>query len=325
MMRVGIIGTGRMAKARTEALKQIPQADIRWICSRDRGRAESFIESYTDRSGIEPAADWEEAVKRKDTDAVIITTPNTLHRPMTLAALEAGKHVLTEFPHGATPEEGLECIASAEKRGLLLHSGLTHRYSPEHQKLKKLMREGKEENTVLGKPVSYQEVICSGNPISRWYGRDELSGGMFVSSLFHFIDELRDFFGEPVDSAGAYHSRREEDGKIVRDTGEVFLTFPGKLSAHISYARGMKKPGLGRRRTVIFEEGYFIEQGAGPVLLTPSGEVSPEFPAGDPLLTETRAFITGNRAENRTVRESQASLELAWSLMEKAGLRRFGR
>jgi predicted dehydrogenase len=333
-MRVGIIGTGRMAKARSGLLDRIAGARLQWVCSREKKRAVEFIrENGLDRTEgpVRALDNWKAAVADQDTEGVIITTPNALHYQMVKTALRSGKHVLAEYPHGTSPEEGEKLIESARKKGLLLHIGLTHRYGPGHAKLKALFGPDRPGPLIeeigsyeLGKPVSYQAIICSGNPISRWYDKDDLSGGMFVASMYHFIDETVSLFGKVHRSSAEYWSRRDEEGKITSDCGNVSLAFCGGCLAQISYSRGMVPPGLGYRRRAVFEKGYFVQGNNGAEVFGPNFRGKLDLSGDNALLKETQAFFSAAAAggpgiaENNTAAEAQVSLIVAHRLKQQA-------
>lgn len=84
-------------------------------------------------------------------EAVYVPTPNALHKKWTIAALEAGKHVLCEKPIACTAEEAEEMIAAAEKSGKLLMEAFMYRYGGKFRKMLQILQSG-----VLGKIKSVQ-------------------------------------------------------------------------------------------------------------------------------------------------------------------------
>ncbi len=92
-MRAGLIGTGGMAAARVRAIRQIDGLSLAWICSRDKDQARAFLRKLDNhrppRTECLCLSDWPKAVQRDDAEAVIITSPNTLHFAMAQAALLA--------------------------------------------------------------------------------------------------------------------------------------------------------------------------------------------------------------------------------------------
>ena len=79
-------------------------------------------------------------------DVIYVPTPNALHKKWTIAALEAGKHVLCEKPIACTAAEAEEMIAAAEKSGKLLMEAFMYRYADQFVKMMEILHSG-----VLGK------------------------------------------------------------------------------------------------------------------------------------------------------------------------------
>ena len=116
ILNVGMIGTGFIAKAHSNAFHQagyffkIPY-DIRLkvVCGRDRTKLEAMASQW---GWEELETDWRKVVDRKDVDAVDIAVPNALHAPISIAAAKAGKMVLCEKPLAVSLEEA-ETMAKA--------------------------------------------------------------------------------------------------------------------------------------------------------------------------------------------------------------------
>jgi biliverdin reductase len=116
LIRVGLVGTGYAAKLRAEALQAEARSQLVALSSRNVEQAEVFRQTY----GVEVLS-WQELVQRSDLDLVIISTINRDHGAIAQAALEAGKHVVVEYPLALEVEtaETLVHLAQAQKR--LLH------------------------------------------------------------------------------------------------------------------------------------------------------------------------------------------------------------
>ena len=110
-IRIGIIGAGAITLYRhIPGLKAIDGVTITSICNRSRASSERVASEH----GIERIYDhWRDLVHGDDTDAVMIGTWPYLHRPITLAALEAGKHVFTQARMAMNATEAREMLAAA--------------------------------------------------------------------------------------------------------------------------------------------------------------------------------------------------------------------
>lgn len=291
-MRVGVIGTGRMGSERIEHCMSHPGTDLVWIVSRDPEKASGI--AGQSRAGnkhhdVMFFRTDEEAFSRGSADAVIVTSPNSMHAKTCIQALEKGAHVFCEYPHATTVEDGARIIKLAKRKGLHFHVGLTHRYSSHHKVLKQFCGAG----GAFGPARSMTSILCTGNPISRWYDKDQYSGGMFVSSMYHFIDEAVSLFGRVSNVTSSYSAVRDTAGLIKRDTGRCTLTFESEVTSHIHYSRGFAKPGLGSRMFAIFDAGYLESVDGELTMRSPERELQKVPTAGtDSLLADTNSFLT---------------------------------
>lgn len=316
-MNIGIVGTGRMARARTRALAAIDGAEIHAICSRHSDSAVEFIGELG--LGMAEPVPFDRMIADPGLDAVFVTGPNRTHAAESIAVLEAGKHLFLEYPAAIDPEAAAE-IETVWRRGKsALHLGLTHRYG-EAAKVRRELFSGRN-GYDLGEPVSFQRAICSGNPISRWYDDDTLSGGMFVASMFHYLDDCRALFGEVVHSSAVYRAKRTPASLIRSDSASVQLSCDSGVAVQISYARGMDPPGIGSRITAVFEHGYYIEDSERRRVVTPEGSFDFDLPEGDPIGADTQAFfdlVASGRRSDGSFEEGMKSLVLASELQNSA-------
>ena len=322
MVRIGIVGTGGMGLSRARRVLSSNEAELAWICSRSADRAREMLEK-ADPDGersetVTCIDDWESGFRDPTVDAIILCTPNTLHHKLAIEAIRSDKDLCVEYPHVTVPAQGRDLIAAAGKSGRAFHVGLTHRYGAAHAAFAALCNgDGKHD---MGKPLVYQLAVCSGNPISRWYDKDGLSGGMFVSSLYHFIDEALAFFGEYTDYLPTYW-RDLIDRVTRRDCAGITIRFAKGCTAQLSYARGLVKPGLGSRRVIIFERGYVISEGGATRILTPTGTESLEVADVDSIGIDTDTFIDLVRSDggvDETADQAQRTLELASAAQDTA-------
>src|SRR5687768_3073330 len=99
-VRVGVVGTSRYADLmHLPNLKSHPRADLVAICGRNQERAGAMAQKY----GIAQVYDdYRAMLERGGLDAVVVATPDDLHYPITMQALDAGQHVLCEKPLALT-------------------------------------------------------------------------------------------------------------------------------------------------------------------------------------------------------------------------------
>jgi predicted dehydrogenase len=110
------------------------------------------LETARQQTGVEACSTkFEEIVTRDDVDAVIIATPNIAHKPIALAAIASGKHVLCEKPLALTAADAKEMAAAADKAGVRHMTAFTYRFVPAMRYLGHLIQQGD-----LGQPYHYR-------------------------------------------------------------------------------------------------------------------------------------------------------------------------
>lgn len=138
-VRTAIIGTGFMGKVHAEGIRRVPNVELVAVA----GATEAGARSFADAVGIEKATgDYKEILADPSIHAVHVLTPNALHAPMSIAALEAGKAVLCEKPMATTPEESRQMLEVAEKTGLPNCIQHNLRYYPVVQHIRQLIASG---------------------------------------------------------------------------------------------------------------------------------------------------------------------------------------
>jgi predicted dehydrogenase len=135
-VRVALIGCGSVGRRiHAAGLRLCPDVELALACSRSKESAEAVGAS-------EITQDYRAVMVREDIDAVVIATPNNLHREIALAAFEAGKHVLCEKPLCLTVREAEALVARAEERSLVLMTGHVFLFNTGILKLKELTDAG---------------------------------------------------------------------------------------------------------------------------------------------------------------------------------------
>src|SRR5688572_11848385 len=122
---VGIIGAGGIALANhLPGFAHCPDTKVVALCDANP----QVLEEAKKKTGVSAVdTDYRKLVARSDVHAVVIATPNHVHAPMALAAIEAGKHVLCEKPISMNLAEAKTMLAAAEARGVRHMTAFTYR------------------------------------------------------------------------------------------------------------------------------------------------------------------------------------------------------
>jgi predicted dehydrogenase len=177
---VGVVGAGRWASlAHLPGWARDERCRIVGVCDREPERAAAAAERY----GAEVATeDYRELLDRADIDVIDVVTRDSDHFPINRAAVEAGKHVLSEKPVAHDYRDVRQVAELARSKGLKTKVGLTFRYSPAVRYLKDLIARGD-----LGTPFIYNAYEQNSqwlNPMSALRSRERAHDGPIrVASL----------------------------------------------------------------------------------------------------------------------------------------------
>ena len=137
-LKVGVIGVGNISKEHIQAYLNNPQVELYAFCDINEQQLKSMAEKY----GVSRIfTDKEEMLALPELDAVSICTWNSEHAPCTIAALNAGKHVLCEKPMAITVEEALSMKEAAERNKKLLQIGFVRRFGNDCKVLKDFIQQ----------------------------------------------------------------------------------------------------------------------------------------------------------------------------------------
>ena len=172
-LRVGILGAARIAERAIVKPAHATGTRLVAVAARDRRRAEAFAAEH----GVERvAASYAEIVDDPEVEVVYNPLPNVLHGPWNLAAVAAGKHVLSEKPFASTAEEAAEVRAAAQSAGVTVVEAFHYLFHPVTQRLFALLDSGE-----LGELQRVDAVIAMPEPDDgdpRW--SFDLAGGALM-------------------------------------------------------------------------------------------------------------------------------------------------
>jgi 1,5-anhydro-D-fructose reductase (1,5-anhydro-D-mannitol-forming) len=177
MLKFGIVGYGKMGQVRHEALQ--------------RTGAGQVISIYEVAADVVPrhlaASSPEEIFDNPQIDGVFICTVNSLNKPLTIAALRAGKHVLCEKPPAFNAAEVEEIRAAEAEAGKVLMYGFNHRHHGASVKMKNVVTSG-ELGRVLWMRGRYGKSVDE-NYFNNWRADPKLSGGgILIDQGIHMLD-----------------------------------------------------------------------------------------------------------------------------------------
>ncbi|WP_328471950.1 Gfo/Idh/MocA family oxidoreductase [Actinoplanes sp. NBC_00393] len=220
--RIGILGAARIVRTALLApARHVDGVAVAAVAARAPARARAYAAKHR----IPQVHDSYQALLADPAiDAVYIPTPASLHARWTLAALEAGKHVLVEKPFTANAVEAERVAAAAAGSDRVVMEAYHTGHHPLTARLREILGRG-EIGTVRAARAFFYVPIPPGRNI-RW--DPALAGGGLLDVGYYPVRLLRDLFGEPTVSRGRALQRSGVDRYLEAD-----LVFPGDIRATV--------------------------------------------------------------------------------------------
>ena len=176
--KVGIIGYGKMGQLRHKTIEDSKIGEVIAISETD------LTLNLNNIYNLSP----DEIITHKGIDAIIICTPNFLNKPLTVQALNAGKHVFCEKPPAFTADEMKEVlIAEKNSNGKKLMYGVNHRHHDSVIRMKEIVEDGKF-GKILWMRGRYGKSVTD-DYFKQWRAKKELAGGgILIDQGIHMLD-----------------------------------------------------------------------------------------------------------------------------------------
>lgn len=194
-MKVAVIGCGNIANnAHIPAYMKNPEAQIQYFCDIIPERAEAAVKKYGCGTAI---ADYREALRDPEIDAVSVCTPNHMHAEISIAAMRAGKDVLCEKPAARTYQEALKMQRVQHETGRLLLIGVVNRFNDSVNRIKDYIGSGKlgEVYHVYASFRAHRSIPGLGGDFTT---RAIAGGGALIDWGVHFLDIVMYCTGDPA-------------------------------------------------------------------------------------------------------------------------------
>jgi myo-inositol 2-dehydrogenase/D-chiro-inositol 1-dehydrogenase len=200
-IKVGIIGAGYIAGVHASILRNDERVELAHVHDVVPANAEKLARSNA--AVVSQTADQ----VIDSCDAIYITTPNTKHVPLTIAAIDAGKHVFCEKPLATTVADAQLVFEKAQSSQGIFQVGHNRRFAPVYATLKQMLQE-------TYKPHSAHLKMNRGELLKPvWTGDPSVTGGFLFETTIHMFDMARFLFGEveTLMAVGSTHEYNEVD------------------------------------------------------------------------------------------------------------------
>ncbi len=251
----GIIGCGMIARFHAKAIRELPNARLVALCTRNPANAAKVMEAGDVR--CEVYSSLEELLRRPDLHVVTICTPSGAHAEPAVAAADAGKHVVVEKPLEITLERCDRIINACKENKVQLCTIFPSRFADANQALKQAVTAGRFGRLTLGettckwwRPQSYYDE-------GGWKGTKALDGGgALVNQAIHNVDLLYWMMG-PVTHAAAFTATLAHERIEVEDTAVACLRFKNGALGVIQAATSVY-PGLPKTIAIHGDKGSVV-------------------------------------------------------------------
>jgi len=246
-LRVGTIGLG-MGSAHVRGFQSHPNAEVVAVADANEER----LNQKGKELGVPSLyLDAEEMLKKEKLDVVSVATPNKFHKPLVLAALKAGCHVLCEKPMAMNAKEAKDMLAAAKKAKKRLMINFSYRFAEQSQAMKKQVETGILGEVYFARSVWHRRRGMPG--FGGWFGQKALSGGGPLIDLgVHRLDLALWLMNYPKPTwvmASAYDhiasaiAKREKKAFDVEDIAVAMIKFENGASLELeaSWAANIKE------------------------------------------------------------------------------------
>ena len=253
----GIIGSAGIADKRTIPEGIMPSEGSKLVAL--MGPHEEKLKPLAEKYGIDRCyTNEEELLADPDVDAVYIASPNYLHHRQSIAAAEAGKHVMCEKPFAMDVGECEEIIAACKKNGVKLSVGFMMRFHSCHREAKLIAEEGR-----LGQLVMARAQFAGWYPDipGAWRQIPSQGGGGSLFDLgIHAIDLVRMFMGD-VAEVSAFNDTLTHNYE-VEDSSLIIMKFESGSYGIVDSFFNIKRPAGGNALELNGTEGSVLARGS---------------------------------------------------------------
>jgi len=246
MIKVGIIGCGKIADSHAEQIQRIPFAEIVSACDQEELMAKQLYERYNIGNYYSTV---EQMLENARPDVVHITTPPQSHFALGKLCLEAGCHVYMEKPFTVNTEEARNLIAFADERRLKITVGHDYQFTHAKRRMRELIRNG-----YLGGPPVHMESYHCYELGSESYARALLGdkkhwvrmlpGTLMHNNINHGICSIAEYLTEPDPKIIAYGYSspllRKMNEPDIMDEARVIISEKESTTAYFTFSSQMR-------------------------------------------------------------------------------------
>lgn len=239
VLKWGIIGAGDIMRRRVApAITDLPNCELTAITRSRADLAESFAKEFGAKRWY---ANWREMLADEEVEAVYVATPVFLHAEQTIAAAEAGKHVLCEKPMAMNSDQCDRMVGACRENGVRLGIAYYRRFYPVLARVRAILDAGEIGRPVIAQMNAFEYVDMAKDDPRGWFLQKARSGGGPMMDFgCHRIEVLTDLLGDVRRSTSI--TANVEFDREVEDTAAVLLQFASGPCASITVTHAAGEP-----------------------------------------------------------------------------------
>lgn len=321
-IRVGLVGPrGNWgSRAHIPSLKALPEYELKAVCTTSEATAREASAAF----GVPLAFhDYHAMSAHPEVDLVVVSVRVPYHHEIVMAALEAGKNVLCEWPLGANLREAEGMTATARAKGVRAIAGLQARSDPAIMRLRELIAEGWIGDVLTASLTVFNSGILE-RPADRTWAADAkagantltIHGGHNIDALCYCLGEFAEVSATVATQVGSWRVTGSNDSVAVTAPDNVLVNGRLQSGAVVSIHAGTvpfsgssaRLEVYGSRGTIALLGGMTLNLGPNRLVGARNGEAMEELPIPDRLV-----FVPEGTPSGMTYNLSQAYVRLAQS------------
>lgn len=238
---IGLIGSGFMGRAHALAFRtvggvfELPAAiELEMLADHSAEVASRAAQSLGFKRST---GDWQALINDPAIDIVAITTPNILHKPMAMAAIQAGKHVYCEKPLAVTAEDARELTEAAERAGVVNLVGFNYLKNPMIELAREIVQSGEIGEITGFRGIHAEDFMSNPSAPYNWRCDPAQAGGALADIGSHIISLARFLVGE-IEAVSGQLSTIHKQRPLPDGSGTKPVTIDDEAQFLVRFANG---------------------------------------------------------------------------------------
>jgi predicted dehydrogenase len=193
MVKVALVGVGKMGMSHYAILSAHPDVDVVAICD----NAGYLTSTFRKQTGVNTYKDVNKMLEECDLDAIVVSTPNSTHYTIAKTALDRKLHIFMEKPLCLDARQSDELARLAAKNNLISQVGYHNRFIGTFQEMRRLVQSGAIGDVYHVEGKAFGQVVIRPKPGRTWRSKKSEGGGCLHDYACHVLDLMNFVAGPP--------------------------------------------------------------------------------------------------------------------------------